>query len=169
MIVLYRILTYILLPFAVFFGLLAIIAFFVALGNPALFLGVFMLVAFSIYSFCSFRFLHQGILTGRPLKTKLRDWIKVNAYVALPFAVLNFMQSFAVINNPELLSEGVKEMLEMQQRMGVPAQAAAPYNQILMASLYIMLVVAVVLLLHILLSFSLLKKYQHLFVISKTE
>ena len=134
-----------------------------ALGNPPLFLGVFMLAAFSIYFFCTFRFLHRGILQQKHLNPKLRDWIKVNAYVTMPFAVLNFMQSFTIISKPSLLGDVVKQMVEMQQRMDVPAQPAGAYDKMLLALLYIMLVFAVILLVHLMCSFSFLKKYQHLF------
>lgn len=169
MISFYRILTYLLLPFALFFSLLSLITFFVALANPALFLGVFMLAAFCIYYFCSFRFLHQGILQHRPLKPKLRDWIKVNAYVAMPFGVINFMQSFTVISKPTLIAEVVKQMTEMQQRMNMPVTPGASYEKMLLTLMYVMLVFALMLLIHLTLSFALLKKYQSLFEAPEAE
>jgi hypothetical protein len=163
MIILYRILTYILVPFALLFGLFTLILFFIAISNPALFLGVFLLAAFIIYYFCSFRFLHNGLLNKQQLKPKLRDWIKVNAYVTLPFAIMNFMQGFMLIRKPALIDESIKQMLEMQQRMGVPAQPAGTYNSMMMTVLYIILFFSIVLLVHVMLTFSFLKKYEHLF------
>src|SRR3954466_3115525 len=115
MISLYRILTYLLIPFVLIFGLLALGGLFIAFVNPAMLLGVFMLAAFVIYFVCTFRFLHRGIIDHRMQKPKLRDWIKVNAYVTLPFAVINFMQSLTVIRKPSLLDESIKQMVEMQQ------------------------------------------------------
>jgi hypothetical protein len=164
----YRILTYILLPFALLFGVLAVITLFVALANPALFLPVFISAAFAIYWFCSFRFLSQGILRQQSLNPKLRDWLRVNAFVALPFAVMNFMQSFTIISKPSLVSEVVKQMLEMQQRMSIPPQPAASYEKMIMAILYVMLVFSLILLVHLMLSFSLVKKYKGIFE-GKTE
>jgi hypothetical protein len=169
MILLYRILTYVLLPFACFFSLIAVVTFFVALANPALFIRVFMVAAFCIYFFCTFRFLHTGILEQQPLKTKLRDWIKVNAYVALPFGILEFMQSSTIIGKPELLADAVAQLVEMQQRMGLPAQSTAGFDKLLIAFVYIVLVFALVLLVHIMLTFSLVKKYQHFFAGSESQ
>ena len=160
---LYKILTYILLPFAAIFSLLTVVTFFIAIANPPMFLGVFMLAAVTLYVFCCVRFVRQGISLQRVLKPKLRDWIKVNAYVALPFAIINFMQSVTIIGKPLLLQEVVKQMTEMQQNAGFPAQPAGSYDSMLMGLLYVMLIFALVLLLHILLSFSLLKKYSSLF------
>ncbi|MDB5192964.1 MAG: hypothetical protein JWQ96_2527 [Segetibacter sp.] len=163
MALIYRILTYLLLPFALLFGVLTLIMFFIAITNPALFLGVFMLGAFCIYFFCSFRFLHQGILQQRVLKSTLRDWIKVNAYVSLPFAILNLIQSVAILSKSAMISEIVNQMLEMQQQMGVPAQPAGSYDKMILTILIIMAVFSVVLFVHIILSFSFLKKHEDLF------
>jgi len=163
MIGLYRVLAYIMLPFALLFSLLAVITLFVALANPALFIGVFMLAAFCIYYFCTFRFLHAGILQKRIQKHKLRDWIKVNAYVAMPFGVVNFMQSTTIITKPSLLNESIGQMMEMQQQMGFPVYQNANLSAMLMGLLYVMLVFSVILLVHITLSFLLLKKYQIIF------
>jgi hypothetical protein len=142
---------------------MGIVAFLFALGNPGFLLGVFMLVAFIIYFISSFKFLHRGILYLQPVTSKLRDWIKVNAYVTLPFAILMFMNSFAVIKNPALLEDSLKQMAEMQKKMGVPVQAASTYTNSLLTVFYIMLFLSVVILVHIMLTFTFLKKYEGLF------
>lgn len=160
---LYKILTYILLPFAAIFSLLTVVTFFIAIANPPMFLGVFMLAAVTLYVFCSVRFMRLGMIRQRALKPKLKDWIKVNAYVALPFAVMNFMQSVTIIGKPLLLQEVVKQMTEMQQNAGFPTQPAGSYDTMLIGLLYVMLIFSLVLLVHILMSFSLLKKYSSLF------
>jgi hypothetical protein len=144
-------------------ALIGLFSFLFALANPALFLGVFMLAAFVIYFVCSFKFLNKGLLNPRPLATKLRDWIKVNAYVALPFGIMMFMSSFNVIKNPASLDDHLKQMSEMQQKMGMPVQNAALNASALQSVFYIMLFFSVVILVHIMLTFTFLKKYESLF------
>ncbi len=163
MINLYKILTYILLPFAAIFGILTVFTFFIAIANPAMFLGVFMLAAVTIYVFCCLRFVRQGLSLHRPLTSKLKDWIKVNAYVASPFAIMNMLQSVTIIGKPSMLQEIVKQMTEMQQRAGFPTQPAGAYDAMLMGLLYVMLLFSIALFVHIILTFSLLKKYKDLF------
>ena len=163
MINLYKILTYLLLPFAIIFGILTVVTFFIAIANPAMFLGVFMLAAVAIYVFCCLRFVRQGINLQRPLTSKLKDWIKVNAYVASPFAIMNLLQSVTIIGKPSLLQEIVKQMTEMQQKAGFPTQPAGSYDAMLMGLLYVMLLFSIALFVHILLTFALLRKYHSLF------
>jgi hypothetical protein len=145
------------------FALLGFGGLFIAFVNPAMLLGVFMLAAFVIYFVSTFRFLHRGILAQQMLKAKLRDWIKVNAYVTLPFAVLNFMQSLTVIRKPSLLDESIKQMVEMQQQIGLPVQEPGSYHDLMLKVIYIMAFLSVILLLHIMLTFSNLRKYEGLF------
>ena len=160
---LYKILTYLLLPFAAIFSLLTVVTFFIAIANPPMFLGVFMLAAVTLYVFCSVRFMRQGMVMQRALKPKLKDWIKVNAYVALPFAIMNFMQSVTIIGKPLLLQEVIKQMTEMQQNAGFTTQPAGTYDTMLMGLLYVMLIFSLALIVHILWTFNLLKKYKDLF------
>ena len=164
MLILYRILTYLLAPFSILFALFTLIMFFVAFTNPPLFLGVFLLAAFIIYFYCTFRFLHNGLLRSQELRPKLRDWIKVNAYVTMPFAILNFVQASMLIRNPALVAESINEAMEMQERMGVTPQPASAYGSMLMTLFYIMMAFSVVLMVHIILTFSFLKKSDHVFV-----
>lgn len=160
---LYKILTYILLPFAAIFSLLTVVTFFIAIANPAMFLGVFMLAAVTIYVFCCLKFMRQGVSLQRPLTSKLKDWIKVNAYVASPFAIMNLLQSVTIIGKPSMLQEIIKQMTEMQQKAGFPTQPAGSYDAMLMGLLYVMLLFSVVLIVHIILTFTLLRKYNDLF------
>ena len=79
---LYTILSYLLIPIALFFGFLDIIFLFSSLANPSALILVFILACLVIYTFASFRFLKGGIEKELPQPLKLKDWIKVNAYVS---------------------------------------------------------------------------------------
>ena len=157
----YRIFSYFLLVIAAIFGIAALFALLVALSNPALLLSVFMIVAVVIYSIASFLFLLNGIDGKRQLQPKLRDWIKVNAYVALVFVMMNIFQSIAVLQNPAILSDAVKQVTDMQQSK-LPVSSALMLR-VMKAVVWFMLFYAVILGIHISFTFRYLKQYAHLF------
>ncbi|HLP37510.1 hypothetical protein [Lacibacter sp.] len=159
--ILYRIFSYFLLIIAAILGIAALFALLIALSNPALLLSVFVIIAVVIYSIASFLFLLNGIDGKRQLQPKLRDWIKVNAYVALVFVIMNIFQSIAVLQNPAILSDAVKQVSDMQQ-------SNSPVSSDLMlrvmkAVVWFLLFYAVVLGIHISFTFRYLKQYAHLF------
>lgn len=161
MIILYRIFSYFLLVIAAIFGIAALFALLIALSNPALLLSVFVIVAVVIYSIASFLFLLNGIDGKRQLQPKLRDWIKVNAYVALVFVMMNIFQSIAVLQNPAILSDAVKQVTDMQQSNS-PVSAALMLR-IMKSVVWFLLFYAVILGVHISFTFRYLKQYAHLF------
>ena len=158
---LYRILSYVLLVVAAIFGIAALFALLIALSNPALLLSVFVIVAVVIYSIASFLFLINGINGNRQLQPKLRDWIKVNAYVALVFVMMNIFQSVGVLQNPAVLSEAVKQVSDMQQSKS--PLSADFMLRIMKAVVWVLLFYAIILGIHISFTFRYLKQYAHLF------
>src|SRR5829696_2555663 len=93
----YKIVTYLLLPIGSLLGLFTLIALLFALGNMAMLLSLFITGATVIYIFSSFVFLRKGIERSVVSKKFLKDLIKVNAYVALFFAIMGFMQGIMVL------------------------------------------------------------------------
>ena len=91
---LYKILTYILLPIGYLFGLIDVLFFMSALANPATLIFVFVIACLVIYTLTSYKFYKQGILNEQILKAKLKDWIKVNAYVSLFLCSLFFFKLY---------------------------------------------------------------------------
>lgn len=158
---LYRILSYVLLVVAAIFGIAALFALLIALSNPALLLSVFVIVAVVIYSIASFLFLINGINGNRQLQPKLRDWIKVNAYVALVFVLMNIFQSVAVLQNPAVLYEAVKQVSDMQQSKS--PLSADFMLRIMKAVVWVLLFYAIILGIHISFTFRYLKQYAHRF------
>jgi hypothetical protein len=157
----YRIFSYFLLIIAAILGIAALFALLIALSNPALLLSVFVIAAVVIYSIASFLFLLNGIDGKRQLQLKLRDWIKVNAYVAIVFVGMNIFQSIAVLQNPVILSDAVKQVSDMQQSNS-PVSSALMLR-IMKAVVWFLLFYAVVLGVHISFTFRYLKQYAHLF------
>jgi hypothetical protein len=158
---LYRIFSYFLLIIAAIFGIAALFVLLIALSNPPLLLSVFVIVAVVIYSIASFLFLLNGIDGKRQLQPRLRDWIKVNAYVGLVFVIMNIIQSIAVLQNPAILSDAVKQVSDMQQSNS-PVSAALMLR-IMKAVVWFLLFYALILGIHISFTFRYLKQYAHLF------
>ncbi len=159
----YRVLSYILLPIAGLFGLMAVIALLLSLVNPALLLGTFMLSAVVIYVFTSFSFYNKGVMSAKPCKSKLKDWIKVNAYVAIVFASLSLFQAVGLLSDPTILNEAIKQSTQMQQKMGAMTVAPELMLKVTKGILIFMMVFATLLVIHIIITFRLLKMYKHVF------
>jgi hypothetical protein len=138
-----------------------------AFSNPAILLTLFILAAVVLYTFSSYRFLRIGIDKGQILKKSKRDFIKVNAYVAMIFAVMNFVQSLTVMLDPKFLNDMLKQIDQIQQSAG--STSAAHLASIIKIVLWVFLFYAVALGTHIFISFQLLKKYSGLFSDIHTE
>jgi hypothetical protein len=159
--VFYRILSYILIIIAAVLGIAALFALLIALSNPVLLLSVFMLVAVVIYSFSSFLFLVNGIDGNINQKPKLKDFIKVNAYVAIVFSFLNIFQSVTLIMNPAVLNEAISQFSSMQSsKSSLPAGLML---KVMKAAVWFLLFYSIALAIHIQITFRLLKQYNHLF------
>lgn len=160
-IIIYRVLSFILVPVAAFLSLFALMAVFVALANPALLLGAFMLICMIIYVFSSFKFLNKGIIAKQACKPSLRDWIRVNAFVTIAFAVLSLFQSTALLSDSHLLNETMKAMPKQSDLpQGI---SASSLKSVMIGTLYFMIVLSSLLIIHIFMSFRLLKVYRYLF------
>lgn len=159
--ILYRILTFILVPVAAFLSLFALMALFLALANPALLLGAFMLFCMIIYVFCSLKFLNKGINGKQACKPSLRDWIRVNAFVTIAFAILSLFQSTALLSDAHLLNETMKAM--PTQSNLPPGISASALRSIIIGTLYFMVILSSLLIIHIFMSFRLMKEYKFLF------
>jgi hypothetical protein len=124
----YNILSYILLPIAMVFGLIDIAMLLSAFANPGALIMVFVVACLVIYSFASFKFFRKGILQEQPQSIKLKDWIKVNAYVSFFLCGLFFINSVSIIvADNATLSKIIDEFLTEQQ--GIPANI--PHQMVL--------------------------------------
>lgn len=161
-IILYRILTYILVPVAAFLGFFTVLALFAALVNPAVLIGVFMLACIVIYTFSSLSFLNKGIIKKLPCKPSLRDWIRVNAFVSLLFASLSLFQSASLLSNPVSLQQALDAAISSQPNL--PASLTPQLiKSVMSGSLYFMLFLSIILLIHIFFTFRLLPQYKQVF------
>ena len=159
----FRILTFILIPIAAFFGFLDMLVLLSALANPALLLIAFILGCLVIYTFVSMRFLTKGIDMGRHVKPSLKDWIRVNAFVSIFTGTMFLLNSVSIFFTSDTkLKELVTQLLESQPN--VPSMLnAALFLQIMKIVAWCMFFVSLALLSHIFLNFRLMKQYRHLF------
>jgi len=157
----YRIISY-LLMFVAFFmsmGIFTILG--PAFSNPALLLPVFIAGGVVLYSVSSFQFLQKGIRGGRKMKPSRKDFIKVNAYVSLAFALLNIFQTFTLIADPAVLKE-VMRQLETMPKNEIPFSTDQLYT-LIKVILWLLLGYAIALIVHVQITFRLLKIYAGVF------
>jgi hypothetical protein len=159
----YRILTYILFAIAGFLALMLLMMLIAALGNPILLLPVFLVACVVIYTYSSWRFLAKGIDAHQYCKPSLRDLIRVNAFGTIVFAGLIGVQSLSLIINPALLNDVTAQAMAMQK-----TQVEGMESMLVKAMHYIlrcMLVYSLLLLVHVALSFRLIKEHADAFQI----
>lgn len=162
----YRILTFILLPFAAFLVLNIAGSLLVSLGNPLMLLSNFILACLPVYIFTSNYFLSFGVIKQKPCKPTLKDWIKVNAYVSIVFSVLMIMGSVAILLalSNKALQQELMGKVTAQQMPGLPSKMpVTEVLQLLKLSVYIMLPFSIILLVHLVFTFKIIKFYSTLF------
>lgn len=162
MLIFYRILTYLLLPVAGLFGMSTLFLLMSALGNVAALLPAFLTGATVLYIFYSFRFLQSGILPGKPVKASMRDWIRVNAFVALFYGSLFLVNGILLRNNQELIDQVNAQIDTMRDQMPELAKEEIDVSKILRTALLIMTILGSMLVGHVLLTFGYLRQYAHL-------
>jgi hypothetical protein len=161
LLIVYRLLTFILLPIAVIIGIVDVMFLFLALANPLALLIFFAIACIVIYVFTSFSFLTKGILGGRQCKPSLRDWIRVNAFVSIALSVLGIRDYIIIISNKSIVGNVVKQA---KQQQTIPPELTAPQlEQMLLKFLFILFIFSIVLIIHIILSFRLLRQFSYLF------
>lgn len=160
---LYIVLSYALLPIGLFFGFMDSILIFPAIANPGALILVFAMACIVIYSFTSFKFLKLGIQREQIQTTKLKDWIKVNAYVSLMMFSLLFLNAVSIlVSNDATLTSFINEFLA--QQTGLPPELNADFVlKIMRTAAYFLFIVGAIGLIHIRMTLKLVKEYDYLF------
>jgi putative ATPase len=111
----FTILTYILIPFALFFGVIDFVLLLSALANPSALIFVFIVACLVIYTFVSLKFLRTGLQKEQIMAKSLKDWIKVNAYVSLFLCSLFVVNALSILfSSPATLNKLIDAMIEQQ-------------------------------------------------------
>jgi hypothetical protein len=160
---LYKVLTYILLPIGYLFGFIDVLFLMSALANPATLIFVFVIACLVIYILTSFKFYKQGILNEQILKGKLKDWIKVNAYVSLFLCSLFFLNSISIlISSNAVLYKFIDDLISQQSNFPREANPALILSILKIVATFLFISSAVALL-HIRITLKLVKENGHLF------
>jgi hypothetical protein len=160
---LYKVLTYILIPIALFFGFIDILFLMSALANPGALIFVFIIACLVIYTFVSFKFYKLGVQREQPLTKNLKDWIKVNAIVSIFLCSLFCLDAISVLgsSNATLLKYIDEYLL---QQPGFPKEVSANFVlSILKIASVILLITGAVGIIHIRITLRLVKQYDYLF------
>lgn len=167
MLILHRVLSYLLLPFALFLAFMAAFLLLAAFGNISALLPLFIVGATTIYLFSSLSFIHRGVLPDLPVKASLKDWIRVNAFVALFFGASFIFQGLYLRGNAEFMEEVQRQMAVLSKQFGPEAIEKVDVKSLLGTVLNIMLVIGSLLVIHVVTGLGVLKKYGYLFSLKK--
>lgn len=161
--VVYRLISFILLPIAGLnaFGLIGLIP--ASLSNPPIILGVFIQFATIAYTITSFIFLTRGILAGQPQKPGLKDWIKVNAFVSVIFSALVIFCCLVYFSSPTMQKAIVKNLDNLPPSYVEQVGGKANFIKQITTMLAGAGVFSAILFIHILITFRLLKQHTQVF------
>lgn len=159
----YRILTYLLFAVGGFMALMLLTMIMAALANPILLLPVFMVACVVLYTYSSWRFLTRGIDAHMYCKPALRDLIKVNGFGTIAFAGLVGVQCLSLIMNPATLNEITEQAMSMQKTSVEGMEGMM--LKFMHFLLRFLLVYSILLLVHIYISFRLVKEHADAFQI----
>jgi hypothetical protein len=158
----YRIINLFILALAAYLAINVLMSIVVSLTNPMLLLVEFVLACIPIYAFTSNYFFNRGIKNAQPCNPKLKDWIKVNAYVSFIFAVFMFLGCLMLataMNDPKMLQQ-IKDGVALSSPTQIPEGDLVKYLKVMV---YVFLPFSALLLIHIVITLRLLKKYNRVF------
>ena len=159
----FKLLTYLLIPIALLFGLLALLALLTAIANPALLFLVFMFSCITIYTFSSLRFVTTAINKAKNCNPSLKDWIKINGYISVGTAFMFLLNSIAILMlGPIEFNDFVSKAIEKQGSLP-PSITPAFLGQMLKYTTFFMLITSIIILVHTRMQFIYLKAYSYVF------
>ena len=165
--IVYKILSFLLLPVAAFFGLICLLGLLTAIDNPSMLVSVFLFACMVIYIIVSFIFLTKGIDSNKRCKPVLRDWIRINGIISFIFFLLVAISFIAIKAQPSLLNEGMRQWTSTAS---LPPGITTADLQMAMASLVnFFVVLSIVLLIHVLITFHLMRRYNFVFEPEKMD
>lgn len=130
-----------------------------SISVPAMWLPLFILIAIVLYTFFSSRFRVLVLQRQEQVKDSLRDWIRVNGFVTIAFAILNIPTTISILVRPATFEQSMKEMMKQfgeKFEQGFRPEQLGPIAML-------MLIYFVSLLVHVLWTFALMKKYHTFF------
>lgn len=147
----YKILSVIINTVAVLLSFSLLLSIPMLISSPLTMLSAFMMVSIILYAWFSNQFVKKVVNQQQVAKKSLKDWVKVNGIVALIFSMVVIIDVAFLLQNPQAYVEAVKGY-----GVDMPLQTIKTF-------LSIMLAYGIVLLVHVIWTFTLLKKNQSFF------
>ena len=150
----YRILSIFINIIGVFIAVSLVVIIPLFITVPILWLPVFLIIAVVLYTWFSNKFRQKVLMRNENVNHTLRDWIKVNGYVAIVFSLLNIPSIINLIRNPNSYAEAAKEFAKQFGQGG-----KQNFNlQSIQVLTYVMLIYFIALFVHVSWTFALLRK-----------
>jgi hypothetical protein len=146
-----------LIGFFIAIALLVIVPIFITV--PVLWLPLFLIIAVVLYTWFSNRFRQKVLIRKEVVNHGLRDWIRVNGFVAIVFSLLNIPSIISLIHNPGGYVEATKEF---SKQLGPAAGQNLKIENVQVLT-SVMLVYFITLFVHVFWTFALLKKTKEYF------
>lgn len=157
----YKIISFILAPFACFWGMAALISLFMSLMNIAFFFQALLAACITAYIILSFIFLIRGISQNKNCNPSLKKWIRRTGTISFIFTCLSLFQSLFLLTKPMTLSSIIDQMQNLQKDM--PQVDSHLIISTLRTLLYILIFFAVTLIVHYIETVKFLKIYSSVF------
>ena len=162
----YRILSFLLLPVAAFFGLICFSGLLLAMNYPVVLIVVFLIACMVIYIIASFIFLTKGIDNNKRCRPVLKDWIRINGFISLVYYLLTAISSIAIKADPSLLKKSLKQWTG--SLILPPNVSAADMQASMVSTVNLFLTLSIAFLIHVLITFHLMKRYRYVFEMETT-
>jgi hypothetical protein len=163
----YKIISYVLLPFAGLLAMGALFSLVAGLMNMAFFFNGLMMALTVTYVILSFIFLIRGIHQNKTCNPKMRNWIKTTGFITILQASTMLLQGFYFLMKPSLLSDALTQIQDVQKEL-------APIDSNIFISamkivLYVMIFFATTLIIHYIETMKFLKIYSSVFDSGKKQ
>lgn len=147
--IVYRVLSFFVNLFCALIAVSLLMAIFVVFANPGAALNVFIMIGVVLYGWYANKFFVRVILQKDTITRRQKDWLQVNAIVALIFA-LNAIAGFTIlVLHPQRLDEILKSL---------PVPAGSTSSKLLMNVITLMLFFCIMLLIHIVWTYILVRR-----------
>ncbi len=147
--IVYRILSFLVNLFCCLIAVSLLMAVFIALANPAVALNAFIMLGVVLYAWYANKFFIRVIIQKATFTRRQRDWLQVNAIVALVF-VLNAIPGFILlVLHPQRMDDIIR---------GLPVPAGSASVKLLSNVITLMLFFCILLLIHIVWTYLLVRK-----------
>lgn len=111
----YRILSFFVNLLCALFAFSLVMAIPAVLANPGIGILVFIMLGVVLYGWYANKFLVRVILMKDTITRRQKDWLQVNAIVALVVCVSAMINGFTYILHPNLLDDMVKQLSQLYQ------------------------------------------------------